>query len=52
MPLGSPADGGRNIHASGATDHGAGWDMNVALWTDGERHQLPSETASDNRGPP
>ena len=34
-PPGSPADGDRYIVASGATGDWAGWDLNVALWTDG-----------------
>ncbi len=34
-PPGSPADGDRYIVCSGATGDWAGWDLNVALWTDG-----------------
>jgi len=34
-PPGSPADGDRYIVASGATGLWAGWDLNVAFWTDG-----------------
>jgi hypothetical protein len=34
-PPGSPSDGDRYIVASGATGAWAGWDLNVALWTDG-----------------
>ncbi len=40
-PPGSPADGDRYIVASGATGAWAGWDMNVALWTDGAWLRLP-----------
>jgi hypothetical protein len=38
---GSPADGDRYIVASGATGAWAGWDLNVALWTDGAWLRLP-----------
>lgn len=34
-PPGTPADGDRYIVGSGATGDWAGWDLNVALWTDG-----------------
>ncbi len=34
-PPGSPADGDRYIVAVGATGDWSGWDLNVALWTDG-----------------
>ena len=34
-PPGSPAEGDRYIVASGATGLWAGWDLNVAFWTDG-----------------
>jgi hypothetical protein len=34
-PPGSPVDGDRYIVASGATGLWAGWDLNVAFWTDG-----------------
>jgi hypothetical protein len=34
-PPGSPTDGDRYIVASGATGVWAGWDLNVAFWTDG-----------------
>jgi hypothetical protein len=34
-PPASPTDGDRYIVASGATGTWAGWDLNVALWTDG-----------------
>jgi hypothetical protein len=34
-PPGSPADGDRYIVASGATGLWAGWDLNIAFWTDG-----------------
>ena len=37
----SPADGDRYIVASGATDGWAGWDLNIALWTDGAWLRLP-----------
>jgi len=40
-PPGSPADGDRYIVASGATGAWAGWDLNVALWTDGAWLRLP-----------
>lgn len=40
-PPGSPYDGDRYIVASGATDTWAGWDLNVALWTDGAWLRLP-----------
>ncbi len=40
-PPGSPADGDRYIVASGATGDWAGWDLNVALWTDGAWLRLP-----------
>ncbi len=40
-PLGSPADGDRYIVASGATGDWAGWDLNIALWTDGAWLRLP-----------
>jgi hypothetical protein len=34
-PPGSPTEGDRYIVASGATGLWAGWDLNVAFWTDG-----------------
>jgi hypothetical protein len=34
-PPGSPVEGDRYIVASGATGVWAGWDLNVAFWTDG-----------------
>jgi len=34
-PPGTPADGDRYVVASGATGDWAGWDLNIALWTDG-----------------
>ena len=34
-PPASPADGDRYLVASGATGLWAGWDLNVAVWTDG-----------------
>ena len=40
-PPASPADGDRYIVASGATGSWAGWDLNVALWTDGAWLRLP-----------
>ena len=44
VPPGSPADGDRYIVASGATGDWAGWDLNVALWTDGAWLHLPPRT--------
>jgi len=41
VPPGSPADGDRYIVASGATGDWAGWDLNVALFTDGAWLRLP-----------
>ena len=43
-PPGSPADGDRYIVGSGATGDWAGWDLNVALWTDGAWLRLPPLT--------
>lgn len=43
-PPGSPADGDRFIVASGGTGDWAGWDLNVALWTDGAWLRLPPRT--------
>ncbi|MFZ1726333.1 MAG: DUF2793 domain-containing protein [Albidovulum sp.] len=43
-PPGSPADGDRYIVASGATGDWAGWDLNVALFTDGAWLRLPPRT--------
>ena len=40
-PPASPSDGDRYIVASGATGGWAGWDLNVALWTDGVWLRLP-----------
>jgi hypothetical protein len=40
-PPGSPADGDRYIVGSGATGEWAGWDLNVALFTDGAWLRLP-----------
>jgi hypothetical protein len=40
----SPADGDRHIVASSATGLWAGWDLNVALWTDGAWMRLPPRT--------
>jgi hypothetical protein len=39
-PPGSPIDGDRYIVASGATGLWAGWDLNVAFWTDGAWFRL------------
>jgi hypothetical protein len=43
-PPGSPVDGDRYIVGSGATGDWAGWDLNVALWTDGAWLRLPPRT--------
>jgi hypothetical protein len=43
-PPGSPADGDRYIVDSGATGDWAGWDQNVALFTDGAWLRLPPRT--------
>ena len=43
-PPASPADGDRYIVASDATGDWAGWDLNVALWTDGAWLRLPPRT--------
>ena len=43
-PPGGPAEGDRYIVASGATGDWAGWDLNVALWTDGAWLRLPPRT--------
>mgnify|MGYP005844270703 FL=1 len=43
-PPTSPADGDRYIVASGGTADWAGWDLNVALWTDGAWLRLPPRT--------
>jgi hypothetical protein len=40
-PPGSPTDGDRYIVGSGATGDWAGWDLNVALFTDGSWLRLP-----------
>lgn len=40
-PPGSPADGDRHIVASGGTGDWTGWDLNVALFTDGTWLRLP-----------
>jgi hypothetical protein len=40
-PPGSPEDGDRYIVASGATGDWAGWDLNVAVFTDGAWLRLP-----------
>ena len=34
-PPASPSEGDRYIVASGSTGDWSGWDLNVALWTDG-----------------
>ncbi|MBJ6372766.1 DUF2793 domain-containing protein [Sedimentitalea arenosa] len=41
VPPGTPADGNRYIVAAGATGDWTGWDLNVALWTDGAWLRLP-----------
>ena len=41
---GSPTDGDRYIVGSGATGDWAGWDLNIALWTDGAWLRLPPRT--------
>ena len=43
-PPGSPADGERYIVASGGTGDWAGWDLNVALFTDVSWLRLPPRT--------
>lgn len=43
-PPGSPTDGDRYIVGSGATGAWTGWDLNVALWTDGTWLRLPPRT--------
>ena len=43
-PPGSPADGDRYIVGSGATGDWAGWDLNVALFTDGAWLRLAPRT--------
>jgi hypothetical protein len=43
-PPGSPADGDRYIVGSSASGDWAGWDLNVALWTDGAWLRLPPRT--------
>ncbi|KAA8607544.1 hypothetical protein AL036_10205 [Salipiger aestuarii] len=43
-PPGSPADGDRYIVASGGTGDWAGWDLNVALFTDGAWLRLSPRT--------
>jgi Protein of unknown function (DUF2793) len=43
-PPGSPTDGDRYIVASGSTGDWAGWDLNVALWTEGAWLRLPPRT--------
>jgi hypothetical protein len=40
-PPASPADGDRYIVASGGTGDWAGWDLNVAVFTDGTWQRLP-----------
>ena len=40
-PPGNPADGDRHIVASGGTSDWTGWDLNVALFTDGTWLRLP-----------
>ncbi|PIE14916.1 MAG: hypothetical protein CSA70_00765 [Rhodobacterales bacterium] len=43
-PPASPTDGDRYIVGAGATGDWAGWDLNVALWTDGAWLRLPPRT--------
>ena len=43
-PPGTPADGDRYLVASGATGDWVGWDLNIALWTDGAWLRLPPRT--------
>jgi len=43
-PPGSPADGDRYIVGSGATGDWAGWDLNVAMFTDGAWLRLLPQT--------
>ncbi|WP_414633804.1 DUF2793 domain-containing protein [Paracoccus marcusii] len=43
-PPASPADGDRYLVASGASGDWAGWDLNIALWTDGAWQRLPPRT--------
>ncbi|WP_274423946.1 DUF2793 domain-containing protein [Chelativorans sp. YIM 93263] len=43
-PPGSPMDGDRYIVGSGASGDWMGWDLNVALWTDGAWLRLPPRT--------
>ncbi len=43
-PPDSPTDGDRYIVGAGATGDWAGWDLNVALWTDGAWLRLPPRT--------
>jgi len=43
-PPGSPTDGDRYIVCSGASGDWMGWDLNVALWTDGAWLRLPPRT--------
>jgi hypothetical protein len=43
-PPGSPTDGDRYIVGSGASGDWMGWDLNVALWTDGAWLRLPPRT--------
>ncbi|MCL3882536.1 DUF2793 domain-containing protein [Marivita sp. GX14005] len=43
-PPASPTDGDRYIVGSGATGDWTGWDLNVALWTDGAWLRLPPRT--------
>ena len=40
-PPASPSEGDRYIVASGATGAWSGWDLNIALWTDGAWLRLP-----------
>src|SRR6056297_934058 len=43
-PPSSPNDGDRFLVAPGATGDWAGWDLSVALWTDGAWLRLPPRT--------
>lgn len=43
-PPGNPTDGDRYIVGSGASGDWMGWDLNVALWTDGAWLRLPPRT--------
>ena len=51
-PPAGPADGDRYIVASGATGGWAGWDLNVALWTDGAWLRLPPRAGVTGKAKP